>query len=134
MGFSAGGRLAISLALRHDAESRPDFVAGIYGSAPQDLTVPADAPPMFLVQADDDERVRPLDNSVRVYSAWSKAGVPVELHIYASGGHGFALRSSGLPVSTWTDRFRDWLGELNRAKATAGQPAAAKPEAAPPGR
>lgn len=122
MGFSAGGYLANAVALQHDSGSRPDFAAPIYGGAPAEIAVPADAPPLFLVLADDDDRVRPLDNSVRVYSAWNKAGVSAELHIYARGGHGFALRSNGLPVNTWKDRFRDWLGDLYRAKAVAATP------------
>jgi acetyl esterase/lipase len=120
MGFSAGGYLAISVALRHDVESRPDFVAPIYGGAPADLKVPADAPPLFLVHADDDERGRAIDNSIPVYAAWTQARIPAELHVYARGGHGFALRKRGGPVDGWTDRFREWLADQGLLKAAAG--------------
>ena len=132
MGLSAGGYLSTSVALRHDADSRPEFAAAIYGAAPPDLTVPADAPPMFLAHAYDDGRVPPVDTSVRVYSAWSQAGIPAELHIYARGGHGFALRKNGLPVNTWPDRFRDWLADLDRVKAAAAAPQEPKPAVAGP--
>lgn len=110
LGFSAGGYVAAAVALQHDAESRPSFVAPIYPGTPDDVTAPADAPPMFLVHADDDKTVAPVDHSIRLYQAWKKAGIPAELHIYSRGGHGFGMRKRGLPVDTWTDRFRDWLG------------------------
>jgi len=70
---------------------------------------PADAPPLFLVHADDDKVVTPLDHSIRLYAAWKKLGIPAELHIYSAGGHGFGTRKISLPAGTWTDRFRDWL-------------------------
>jgi acetyl esterase/lipase len=110
LGFSAGGYVAAGVALQHDAESRPNFVAPIYPGTPDDVTAPADAPPMFLVHADDDKTVAPVDHSIRLYQAWKKIGVPAELHIYSRGGHGFGMHKRGLPVDTWTDRFRDWLG------------------------
>ena len=62
-----------------------------------------------LVHADDDKVVTPLDNSIRLYAAWKKLGIPAELHIYSAGGHGFGTRKITLPAGTWTDRFRDWL-------------------------
>jgi len=127
MGFSAGGYLANAVALQHDAESRPDFAAPIYGGAPPNVNVPKDAPPIFLVLANDDEKVEPVNNSVRIYSAWRQAGISAELHVYARGGHGFALRRNGLPVNSWTDRFRDWLGDLDRARAVAPSKPAAGP-------
>jgi acetyl esterase/lipase len=102
--------VAAAVALQHDAESRPSFVAPIYPGTPDDVTAPADAPPMFLVHADDDKTVDPVDHSIRLYQAWKKVGIPAELHIYSRGGHGFGMHKRGLPVDTWTDRFRDWLG------------------------
>ena len=110
LGFSAGGYVAAGVALQHDAESRPNFVAPIYPGTPDDVTAPSDAPPMFLVHADDDKTVAPVDHSIRLYQVWKKVGVPAELHIYSRGGHGFGMHKRGLPVDTWTDRFRDWLG------------------------
>jgi acetyl esterase/lipase len=109
LGFSAGGYVAAAVALHHDADSRPNFAAPIYPGTPDDVTAPADAPPLFLVHADDDKIVPPLDHSIRLYAAWKKLGIPAELHIYSAGGHGFGTRKISLPAGTWTDRFRDWL-------------------------
>ena len=124
MGFSAGGYLAAAIALHYDADTRPNFAAPVYPGTPEDVTAAADAPPLFLVQADDDKTVAPANHAIRLYEAWAKAGIPAELHIYSRGGHGFGMRKRGLPVDTWTERFRDWLaleGLLNR---TAASPAA----------
>ena len=44
-----------------------------------------------------------------MYLALSRAGVPAELHIYASGGHGFGLRPTGKPVATWPQRCEQWM-------------------------
>ena len=46
---------------------------------------------------------------VALYRAWRAAGQPVELHIYAQGGHGFGMRKQGLPADHWIDRFGEWL-------------------------
>jgi len=108
MGFSAGSAVAVSVALLHDAASRPDFAGAIYGTAGSDVPVPADAPPLFILCADDDDMV-PSSESVRLYSDWKAAGHSVELHIYSQGGHGFGMREQGLPSDTWIDRFDDWL-------------------------
>ncbi len=110
IGFSAGGYIAASLALDHDATNRPNFAAPIYGAMPPEMIVPADAPPLFIAQATDDRLVPPLDTSLRIYAAWKKAGIPVELHMYAQGGHGFGMTKKNLPSDTWVDRFRDWMG------------------------
>jgi dipeptidyl aminopeptidase/acylaminoacyl peptidase len=50
-----------------------------------------------------------MPQSLRAFDVWNKAGRPVELHIYAKGSHGFAVKNQDLPVDTWTDRFTDWL-------------------------
>jgi acetyl esterase/lipase len=110
MGFSAGGLLAIYLGSDFDATIRPDFVAGIYPATSRGLEiVPANAPPLFMAVAADDY----MPQSLRAFDVWNKAKLPVELHIYAKGGHGFALRRQGLPVDSWTDRFVDWLKWLD---------------------
>lgn len=107
MGFSAGGYVAAATATEYDAESRPSFAAPIYALW-EERPVPADAPPLFLVTASNDEEVD-AQHSVALYSAWHAAGHRAELHIYARGGHGFALIPQGLPVDTWIDRFWEWL-------------------------
>ncbi|MFL5590133.1 MAG: alpha/beta hydrolase [Ktedonobacteraceae bacterium] len=107
MGFSAGGRVTAGVALEHDAQSRPNFAAPIYGALWEDITVPADAPPLFMALANDDELA--VEPGLALYSAWRAAGHPVELHIYAQGGHGFGMRKQGLPADHWIDRFGEWL-------------------------
>jgi acetyl esterase/lipase len=112
MGFSAGGYVAAGVAMSADAASRPNFAVPVYPAVPLQISVPANAPPLFLVHASDDEKVDPIGHSVRLYAAWKQAQAPAELHIYASGGHGFALRRPGQPVQGWADRFREWLDAL----------------------
>jgi acetyl esterase/lipase len=110
MGFSAGGYLTAGVALQGSGESRPDFAAPIYPAVPEEVNPPAGAPPLFIVHADDDKTVPPIRTSMRLYTAWKQIGVPVEMHIYTSGGHGFGMRKKNLPVDGWTDRLKDWLG------------------------
>ena len=109
LGFSAGGYVTASVALHHDPESRPDFVASINPGTPDDVTPPSDAAPLFLVHADNDKTVSAIPNSIRLYEAWKKAGVSAEVHIYSQGGHGFGMKKTGLPAAGWVDRFYDWL-------------------------
>lgn len=109
IGFSAGGYYADAVALQHDDESRPNFVGAIYGVAQDNITVPKDAAPLFLVHANDDEAVDPATSGIRMYLAWRKAGIPVELHVYATGGHGFGMYKKGKPTDDWSERFRVWL-------------------------
>jgi acetyl esterase/lipase len=109
MGFSAGGYVAAAVAMGHDAGSRPDFAAPIYPGTPEEVTAPPDAPPLFLAAADDDKTVPTRNHILRLYTAWNTAGKPVEMHIYARGGHGFGMRKGGLPANAWIDRFREWL-------------------------
>lgn len=111
IGFSAGGAVAAHAAYEFDTESRPRFVAPIYGGGANlsDAEVPLDAPPMFIVVATDD----PLGlakASVDLYSKWLEAKKPAELHAYERGGHGFGMKKQDLPSDTWIDRFGDWLG------------------------
>jgi len=107
MGFSAGSGVTVSVALEHDASSRPDFAAAIYGGRRKDVPIPADAPPLFVLCAADDAMASPA--SVRLYTDWRAAGHPTELHIYSKGGHGFGMTEQGLPSDTWIDRLGDWL-------------------------
>ncbi len=66
-------------------------------------------PPTFIVHAADDTSV-PLRNSQLLFDALRAAGVPVDLHIFARGGHGFGLRAvAGLPVAAWPTLLTDWL-------------------------
>ena len=107
MGFSAGGSVTTGVALEYDADSRPDFAAPIYSAPIEDISVPADAPPLFIAVAHDDPFA--ASASVPLYSAWSAAGRSAELHIYSKGGHGFGMYKQGLPADHWIDHFGDWL-------------------------
>jgi acetyl esterase/lipase len=107
MGFSAGGILTMGVALHHDAESRPDFIAPIYGISLDILMVPTDAAPMFFACAADDEFV--ALQAVKLFTAWKSAGKSIEFHVYSKGGHGFGMRKRGLPIDNWIEQFGEWL-------------------------
>jgi acetyl esterase/lipase len=118
LGFSAGGMIATAVALRGDDKSRPAFAATIYGAydlAEADDKVPKDAPPLFVLAAQDDP-LKLAPSCVALYQAWSAANKPAELHVYAKGGHGFGMNRQGLPTDTWADRYVDWLTQLNVMK------------------
>ena len=72
-----------------------------------ELHVTAQTPPTFLVHAEDDKSV-PVNNSIVFYQACLRHGVPVEMHLYPKGGHGFGLNNK-TTKDLWTDRFRNWL-------------------------
>ena len=73
------------------------------------LHVDAQTPPAFLVHALDDPVV-PLENSLQWIAASRAAGVAVEAHLFASGGHGFGLHlPAHLPGSRWPELFNLWL-------------------------
>lgn len=110
MGFSAGGTVAAGVAFQHDSTSRPAFTAPIYAfTSPVNMTtVPTDAGPMFVAAATDDD-LGLAPQSVALYSKWLAAKKPVELHMYARGGHGFGMRNQNLPTDSWIERFGEWL-------------------------
>jgi acetyl esterase/lipase len=113
IGFSAGGMVSAAVAHHYEAENRPDFVASIYPAWKKspDSKVPADAPPLFVLAATDDQfGIAP--DSVALYQEWAGAGKSAELHLYARGGHGFGMRQQNLPTDHWIDRYTDWLGML----------------------
>ncbi|MGA9979106.1 MAG: alpha/beta hydrolase [Candidatus Sulfotelmatobacter sp.] len=110
IGFSAGGAVAAAVAFHYTPEGRPAFVAPIYagGEDFKDAVVPADAPPMFIAAATDDQ-LGLVPTSIALYQKWTAAHKSAELHIYAKGGHGFGMHPQNLPTDHWIDRFTDWL-------------------------
>jgi acetyl esterase/lipase len=76
-----------------------------------DITVHANSPPTFLLQAEDDH-VDGVEQSLAYYVALQKAGVPTEMHLYAQGGHAFGLRPSKLPIAQWPRLVETWLGTI----------------------
>ncbi len=107
LGFSAGGAVTMGVVMDPTADSHPNFAAPIYGGSTGNAPVPADAPPLFILVANDD--VGASVGSARLYSEWKTAGKSAELHIYSKGGHGFGMNKRGLPVDSWIERFGDWL-------------------------
>lgn len=73
-----------------------------------DRAIPANAPPHFILHAEDDDVV-PVDNALLLRAALKARGVAVETHLFAAGGHGFGLRrAAGKPVEVWPELFRSW--------------------------
>lgn len=108
IGFSAGGYVAAAVATSPDPATRANFAAPVYAAAPAEIIPPVGAPPLFLAVANDDNP-RIVESELRLYSAWNKAKLPAELHIFPRGGHGFGMRKSGAPTDSWTDRLTEWL-------------------------
>jgi len=129
IGFSAGGHLVASVSTRFghraysgvdeaDREScRPDFAVALYPghmlqyrnpTQHKELRVPRDTSPTFIVQAENDN-VDAVANSLVYYDALKNAGVPVELHLYAEGGHAFGLRPTRHPITEWPRLAEAWL-------------------------
>jgi len=130
MGFSAGGHLVAAISTHYeqrlypsidaaDQQScRPDFAVALYPGhlwideqhfeLNPNVPVSAQTPPTFLLQNEDDH-VDNVNDSLVYYIALKTAGVPVEMHLYAQGGHGFGLRRTKLPVTDWPQLVDTWL-------------------------
>src|SRR6266576_2163409 len=76
-----------------------------------DLHVTSQTPPTFLLQAEDDH-VDSVNESLAYYIALKNAGVPVEMHLYAQGGHAFGLRRTKFPITEWPQVVETWLGTI----------------------
>jgi acetyl esterase/lipase len=76
-----------------------------------ELQVTAKTPPSFLVHAGDDGAV-PVENSIRYYQACVKYKVPVEMHLYPKGGHGFGMFNK-TTTDNWMERLKNWVLALN---------------------
>ncbi|WP_447577407.1 alpha/beta hydrolase [Achromobacter kerstersii] len=73
-----------------------------------DHLVTAQMPPVFLAQAQDDP-ISPVDNSLLMFNALRRVGVPAEMHIFPQGRHGWGLGKPGTRVHAWPDLFTAWL-------------------------
>ena len=78
-----------------------------------ELQVTKQTPPTFLLHATDDGAV-PVANSLRFYEACKTNGVPVEMHIFPKGGHGFGLALGKGSLETWPDLLVAWMRSLNK--------------------
>lgn len=126
MGFSAGGEVVNAVAYApgtgnpqakdavERANGKPDFEILIYpGPLYIPEVIPADAPPAFLLAANNDPCCAvPV---VQLLERYRAAKVPVEAHILAQGSHGFNMgnRSKLASVQTWRQRLADWLEDTN---------------------
>jgi acetyl esterase/lipase len=134
-GFSAGGHLALATATNFDTRGyppvddmdrmncRPDFAVAVYPGYLSEkdgksltpwMRIPKGTPPVMLVHAGDDTVAGP-EHSLVMFEALQNAGVPSELHLYSTSGHGFGVRRSKGPASGWTEHFLAWLRTIGMA-------------------
>jgi acetyl esterase/lipase len=135
LGFSAGGHMVAAMSVHFDnrlypavdgadrVSCRPDFAVAIYPGhlslAKNSFALNPDIrshinpqpPPTFLLQNENDNVDR-VEDSLSYYAALKKAGVPVEMHLYAEGGHAFGLRRTKFPVTAWPRLVETWLGTI----------------------
>lgn len=133
IGFSAGGHMVTAMSTHFDRRSytavdaadkescRPDFAIALYpghlwkddGSFTLNPNVPVtrNTPPTFILQAENDP-VDNVNNSLVYYMALKQARVPVEMHLYAEGSHGFGLRRRKLPITEWPQLVEKWFGTI----------------------
>jgi acetyl esterase/lipase len=136
IGFSAGGFMVADISTNFekrvyppidaaDRESaRPDFAIAIYPGhlceypghpctdniteINPDIHVTSKTPPTLLIQAENDYEDG-VNQSLTYYMALKNARIPVEMHLYAQGGHGFGLRRTKLPITDWPHLVQKWL-------------------------
>jgi acetyl esterase/lipase len=134
LGFSAGGHLVTDISTHFDKRAyppvdaadkescRPDFAVALYPGhlwlssykgfeLNPDVPVTRRTPPTFLLQAENDP-VDSINNSLVYYMALKNARVPVEMHLYAEGGHAFGLRPTKFPITQWPALVEKWLGTI----------------------
>ena len=130
LGFSAGGHLSVRTCTNFgkrfyepvdaadEVSCRPDFALIIYPaylpgtgySMAEELPVTSDVPPTLLIQTQDDASF--IDSSIAYYIALKAANVPVAMHLFADGGHGYGLRKHGNSSDTWPTLAEAWLKRI----------------------
>ncbi|SEM59749.1 Acetyl esterase/lipase [Luteibacter sp. UNCMF331Sha3.1] len=128
IGFSAGGRMVADISnhtrlsytpvdAADTLSTRPDFaIAGYPGhlwtrpglTLTPDIRIDHKGPPAFIIQAEDDA-TDDIRESLTYYLALQQAGVPVEMHLYATGGHAFGVRKTSHPITEWTGLAEQWM-------------------------
>src|SRR5436305_534606 len=106
IGYSAGGAVALAT-VTGPADARPNFAAPIYAAGAGNTPAPPQgAPPLFIAVAADDQTVG-FQGSIDLFTAWRKANIPAELHIFQTGAHGFGKKGGG--ADHYLDRLDEWL-------------------------
>jgi len=130
MGFSAGGFMVADISTHYKARAytsidaadkescRPDFAVALYPGHMRlkgekfilnpDIPFTKETPPTFIVQAEDDPQDS-IDHSILYYTGLKNAKVPVEMHLYAQGGHGFGIRKTDSAITEWPQLMERWL-------------------------
>jgi acetyl esterase/lipase len=136
LGFSAGGQVAGLVSILNEQRQydpvddidkvscRPDFAVLIYPGGFEekgqpklrdDVKVTKESPPMFFVHAFDDNVT--VLNTLLLAAELKKVSVPAEVHVYATGGHGYGLRHvEGQPVTDWPQPCAAWLRTMQIIK------------------
>ncbi|MDD4698328.1 MAG: alpha/beta hydrolase [Fermentimonas sp.] len=130
LGFSAGAHLSAVASTNYsnrtypridsndDVSLRPDFTVLVYPAylsadkftISPELKVDENTPPTILIQTQDDKSF--IDSSLFYYYALKQANVPVAMHLYPSGGHGYGARNTGHTVNEWPHRVLSWLRDI----------------------
>lgn len=121
LGFSAGGEVASMIAYGSGdgdpnapdpidrLNGKPNFQMLVYpGPLGIPDTIPPNAPPTFMVVAQDDDHTPVL---LSLAQKFYQAKVPFEAHFYQKGGHGFNMgcRSNLASIKGWPQRMAEWL-------------------------
>ena len=130
LGFSAGAHLSAVASTNYqnrtypridsndDVSLRPDFTVLIYPaylsadkfSISSELRIDENTPPTIIIQTQDDNNY--IDSSIFYYYALKEAKVPVTMHLYTLGGHGYGARNTGHTVNEWPYRVLSWLRDI----------------------
>lgn len=133
LGFSAGAHLGVALSTHFDKRlydpidaadqmsCRPDFAVIVYPgylalseqnfAANPEIHVTDKTPPTFIVQTEDDPVH--VENSTVYFLELKQAKVPVEMHLYSQGGHGYGLRRTERPVTAWPELVEKWMSTIH---------------------
>ena len=122
MGFSAGGEVIARASMRFDEGKaadadpverqgcKPSFQVLVYPGNARIVTPDASSPPAFMISASDDRAIS--DSVAELYLRFHKANVLVEMHVFASGAHGFGLGVyRPMPPAAWPGLLLTWLGD-----------------------
>src|SRR5512143_4213881 len=115
VGCSAGAMLTMATALAGE-DAKPAFIGNIYGPLAS-VTVPADAPPLFVALAADDPFF--ANGGYGLIDSWKAAKHPVEFHLYEQGGHGFGMYPKETTSTGWFEAFVRWIGMHGMLKPAA---------------